>query len=220
MACRHRSPQDRCECCLGQAPRGSVPTGLATILLNGCATGASHEGRRGAHPLAVEDHPRGLMTTQVQASLVHMHDRPDSMTDLRTIAQTCLATNARRSARALSRRYDRALAPFDLRITQFAVLVAAGLAREDMTLTDIADVLGLERSSLSRNLQPLERRGLIAIGPERQHRARELSLTEKGAALVSEAKVAWSEVQAESEKLLGDDLDRTLVSLRRLSTLS
>lgn len=136
---------------------------------------------------------------------------------LSTIAQTCLATNARRSARALTRRYDRALAPHGLRITQFAVLVAAGLAREGMTLTNIADALGLERSSLSRNLQPLERRGLVALGPERQHRARELSLTDAGAALVKEAEKAWAEVQAESEALLGDDLEPTLASLHRLS---
>ena len=94
------------------------------------------------------------------------------MTEPHDIARACLATHARRASRALTRRYDRALEPFDLRVTQFSVLVAASLADEEVSITDLADVLGLERSGLSRNLGPLVRRGLIALGPESRHRDR------------------------------------------------
>lgn len=142
------------------------------------------------------------------------------MPDALTIARSCIATNARRASRALTRRYDRALAGHDLRITQFAVLVAAKLAQDDMTLTDIAEMLGLERSSLSRNLQPLERRGLVTLGPERQHRARQLSLTIQGERLLEAAKADWANVQAESRALLGEDLETATKALQRLATLT
>ncbi|MGF1528944.1 MAG: MarR family winged helix-turn-helix transcriptional regulator [Candidatus Competibacterales bacterium] len=141
------------------------------------------------------------------------------MADLNTIAQTCLAARVRRSSRALTRRYDRALAPLDLRITQFSVLVAAGLAREDMSITDLAETLGLERSSLSRNLAPLERRGLIALGPERQHRARSIQLTDAGRLLLDRAIPVWESVQAETKALLHGEFDMAVKSLKQLSQL-
>jgi len=141
------------------------------------------------------------------------------MTDAKTISRTCLATQARRASRALTRRYDRALTPFDLRITQFSVLIAASLVRDDRSIQDVADALGLERSTLSRNLAPLVRRGLITLGPERKHRARAIRLTEAGAALLEEAKASWAAVQKETETLLGRDFEPALASLQRLSSL-
>lgn len=141
------------------------------------------------------------------------------MTDLKTIARTCLASSVRHSARAVTRHYDRALAPYDLKISQFSVLVAAALACDDTSISQVAEALGLERSSLSRNLGPLERRGLIVVGPERRHRARRIHLTEAGAALLAEAQTAWRAVQAEMHARLGDDRDAVFGTLQKLAEI-
>jgi DNA-binding MarR family transcriptional regulator len=141
------------------------------------------------------------------------------MTETRDIPGLCFATNARMAARALTRRYDNALRPHGLRVTQFALLVAAELSGGERTITEIADALGLERSTLSRGLAPLERRGLVALGPETQHRARHMDITAEGRALLARARADWEAVQAATEAALGADAGRVRAALARLAAL-
>lgn len=133
-------------------------------------------------------------------------------------AQTCMATRTRIAARALSRAYDQALRPVDLKVTQFAVLVAASLSDGRQTITEIADALGLERSGLSRNLDPLERRGLVTLGPETRHRARHVGITPAGRALLDQARPLWETAQAKLKDALGSGWDDALANLHRLSS--
>jgi DNA-binding MarR family transcriptional regulator len=129
-----------------------------------------------------------------------------------------MATRSRIAARTLSRAYDEALRPVDLKITQLAVLVAASLSDGRQTITDLADALGLERSSLSRNLDLLERRGLVALGPETQHRARHVSLTPEGRALLEAAMPLWEGAQARLHDRLGGAWDDTMAGLTLLAS--
>jgi DNA-binding MarR family transcriptional regulator len=75
---------------------------------------------------------------------------------------TCLCYKTRMAARAVTRAYDRALRSTGLRITQFTLLVAASMAG-GAPLGRLADLLGLERTTLTRNLSVLEREGLIQV---------------------------------------------------------
>ncbi len=138
--------------------------------------------------------------------------------DIAEIPSLCLATNARIAARALTRAYDGALRPHGLRITQFSVLVAASVTEGRATITEIAAALGLDRSTLSRSLDPLERDGLIRLGPETRHRARHVHLTETGRAKLEAAIPAWAAVQDATAAALGADPAETARRLRTLTT--
>jgi DNA-binding transcriptional ArsR family regulator len=83
----------------------------------------------------------------------------------RTLLDTCLCHNVRMASRVVSRAYDEALRPSGLRATQIAVLAAVG-ARGALSIKSLADSLEMERTTLTRNLRPLEEQGLVAIAPE------------------------------------------------------
>ncbi len=143
------------------------------------------------------------------------------LTNPRLVAETCMATRSRMAARAVSRIYDQVLRPLDLKNTQFAVLVAAYGSNGDCTISDLADMLGLDRTSLTRNLTPLERRGLIEIGPETRHRARHVGLSSRGRVLLEQALPLWESAQQKLQDNLGSDAwESTLLALRRLSGIS
>ena len=135
------------------------------------------------------------------------------------VARTCFATQARRAARHLSRMYDDALRPHGIKVSQFSILIAASVSRGQATITELADELGLERSTLSRNLRPLERCGLIEIGEEQQHRSREVALTSKGRQLVDKAYGDWAQVQERARRQLPAAESDILGSLRMLQTI-
>jgi DNA-binding MarR family transcriptional regulator len=111
------------------------------------------------------------------------------------IASSCFATRLRTASRVISRHYDAALKPLDLKGSQLSVLVAASLGQGELTIIEMAERLCMDRSTLSRNLDPLVRRGLIEIGPEARHRARRVSLTNAGAALLADAYPLWKSAQ-------------------------
>ena len=136
----------------------------------------------------------------------------------RIIAENCMATRARLAARSVSRDYDEALRPVGLKGTQLTVLVGVSLSRGAFTMTELADSLGMERSGLSRNLEPLERRGLVAIGPETQHRARYVELTDAGRAMIEDATPLWEQAQAKLRSRLGSGFDATMASLALLGS--
>jgi DNA-binding MarR family transcriptional regulator len=112
------------------------------------------------------------------------------------MASKCFANRLRTASRAISRHYDAALKPLDLKVSQMSVLAAARLGQGALTIVELAARLGMDRSTLSRNLDPLERRGLVEIGPEARHRARRVALTAAGAALLEEAYPLWQAAQA------------------------
>jgi DNA-binding MarR family transcriptional regulator len=125
------------------------------------------------------------------------------MTIEQEIIANCACNKVRMAARAVTRAYDFALRSVGLRATQFAVLVA--VEREGaMSITALAAVLGMDRTTLTRNLGPLVNEGLVALGSEGRHRSRALEITRKGRARVREGLPLWEQAQATLKRKLGN----------------
>lgn len=131
----------------------------------------------------------------------------------------CACGRLRRATRAVTQLYDDALAPSGLRITQFSLLRT--LARlGPMRITALAGATLIDRTALSRNLDPLVARGLAQIVPGRDARTREVALTRAGAAAIRAAEPCWKRVQASVSKRLGKaQLDALVATLAELETL-
>ena len=106
----------------------------------------------------------------------------------------CVCTQARRRARELSRAYEKAMRGSGLRASQFnllATLVQTG----PMAATRLADFLGLERTTLTRNLKPLLRDGLVRIDDVEDRRVRKIAITPKGEGAARQAFPFWKQAQ-------------------------
>ncbi|MFF7202560.1 MarR family winged helix-turn-helix transcriptional regulator [Streptomyces sp. NPDC008141] len=125
-----------------------------------------------------------------------------------TPAQTAPACNSmalRKAARYLGATYDKALAPVGLRATQFGILQK--LSNEgETTITHLADMIAMDRTTLATNLKPLAREGLVTV--ERSaadRRARIVALTPDGNARLKAALPLWRTVQVQFEDTFGAD---------------
>ncbi len=118
-------------------------------------------------------------------------------------AQTCTARNLRKATRAITSLFEDAMRPTGLRISQFGLLVALALA-EEATVSKLARLLDLDRTTMTRNLGPLERQGLVASVTGDDARNRVIRLTEKGRATLATALPIWEGVQARVVRGLGD----------------
>ncbi len=110
------------------------------------------------------------------------------------VSTECTASQLRRAARAISRIHDHTIASAGLRGTQFNVLVALSLFGQ-VPLLRLADRLGLERTTLTRNLRPLERDGLVTSSPGPDQRVRLLRLTDEGQRALARAIPLWEKAQ-------------------------
>ena len=129
------------------------------------------------------------------------------------IARNCLLTRSRQISRVLTAIYDEALRPFSIVAPQFSLLVLVAelgpLSRSDLGRRNHHD-----RSTLSRNLQPLISQGWIVEGaPGNDGRSRPLSLTEAGKALLGNAASAWSAAQTQATALLGEAGAKALMNI-------
>jgi len=106
------------------------------------------------------------------------------------------------AARVVTRAYDGALRTTGLRATQVSVLVAVG-ASGALSIKSLADTLQMERTTLTRNLRPLEERGYVVLAPERRYRSRVLTLTPVGRAALLEALPLWKDAQRALKRQLG-----------------
>lgn len=122
----------------------------------------------------------------------------------------CTAASLRRATRTVGRIYDQTLAPSGLRGTQFSLLIALSFFKE-APLLRVAEELGLDRTTLTRNLQPLERAGLVASSPGKDQRVRLLRLTDAGQRVLQRAYPLWEEAQAKVVKSLGQRRWMTLL---------
>lgn len=127
---------------------------------------------------------------------------------IKSITGRCLAVRTLSAARAISRRYDAALRPVGLTITQFTLLAAIAQTRPN-SISEIAERLSMERTSLTRGAKLLESSDLIERSGEAGTRKRALRITEKGLKLLREAYPLWEKAQLETEALLGDEIDET-----------
>ncbi|MCO5156809.1 MAG: MarR family winged helix-turn-helix transcriptional regulator [Aquamicrobium sp.] len=114
----------------------------------------------------------------------------------------CLCLYAQRAARMLARRFDEALRPLGLTSGQFSLLMSLNRPLPP-TLGSVAALLAMDRTTLTANLKPLERDGLIELRPdEKDRRARRLVLTERGRGLLFRAVPVWTATHRDIEAML------------------
>ena len=145
--------------------------------------------------------------------------------DFHEMGRLCLGHSVRRTANLLTRHFNRYLAPLGLEITQ-AQLMAVIASGDALSSSDIARYLGIDRSTLARNLKPLEAAGLIE-----RHKigARKVapSLTKQGIKLTAEVHAAWEQAQrdlthelgAETAEAIRGHLSRLRKTVRALETV-
>ena len=134
------------------------------------------------------------------------------------VRDTCLCLHLRRAARAVARRFDAALRPLDLTNGQFSLLMS--LNRPDPpSIGSVAVLLAMDRTTLTADLKPLVRRGLIKVTvDDTDNRARRLALTAGGRALLVAACPVWKRTHAAIERALAaSNPDRLRADLRALS---
>ena len=117
---------------------------------------------------------------------------------------TCAAMNLRRTARLIGQFFDQRLQPGGLRNTQFSLLVMLR-ALEPLSITDLAERLGMDRTTLTRNVKVLQKDGLITESVSKDARVRLLVLTEKGHVAIDEHAPLWQQAQADFLEMFGED---------------
>ncbi|WP_189993757.1 MarR family winged helix-turn-helix transcriptional regulator [Thalassobaculum fulvum] len=134
------------------------------------------------------------------------------------VRDACVCLHVQRAARALARRYDEALRPVGLTNGQFSLMMSLNRP-EPPRIGEVADLLAMDRTTLTANLKPLERRRLVTVSVDQSdRRSRRLSLTDDGRALLVQAMPIWDRTQAEIEALVtGSDPDTLRADLRALS---
>lgn len=134
------------------------------------------------------------------------------------IRDACICLHVQRAARALARRYDEALRPVGITSGQFSLLMSLNRP-EPPRIGEVAELLAMDRTTLTANLKPLERRKLVTVSVDPQdRRSRRLALTPAGRAILAGALPIWEKAQARVESLItGSDPDTFRADLRALS---
>jgi DNA-binding MarR family transcriptional regulator len=124
------------------------------------------------------------------------------------VRDACLCLHVQRAARALARRFDQALKPLGLTNGQFSLLMSLNRPQAP-GMAPVAELLAMDRTTLTAALKPLQRRGLVEVEVDPDdRRGRRLKLTTEGRALLARAVPIWKREHA--------DLDRRMENLDRL----
>lgn len=160
------------------------------------------------------------MSTRQTARQIVRPDAGDTLPFAATIEvrDACLCLHVQRAARMLARRFDEALRPFDLTSGQFSLLVSLNRP-EPPTIGSVATLLAMDRTTLTANLKPLERRGLLKIAVDKEDkRSRRLVITETGRRLLQKAYPVWKATHVEVEFLIANgSADQLRSALRNLA---
>jgi DNA-binding MarR family transcriptional regulator len=127
----------------------------------------------------------------------------DTVVDL-SACRECHCLAARRVARAVTRLYEELLRPHGLRATQFSILAALVLKGPTAT-GELADLLGLERTTLTRSAGLLRRNGWLSAVRSRDARERLLLASAAGREKLEQAFPAWQEAQQAVSRRLAED---------------
>jgi DNA-binding MarR family transcriptional regulator len=134
------------------------------------------------------------------------------------VRDCCLCLHVQRAARALARRFDDALRPLDLTNGQFSLMMSLNRPAPP-AMGSVADLLAMDRTTLTAALKPLERRSLVKVTPDpSDRRSRLLTLTRKGQALLARATPIWESTHHMLEsRLPAGDPNRLRSNLHLLS---
>jgi len=125
----------------------------------------------------------------------------------------CVCGRLRRASRALTQMYDDLMAPCGLRVTQFSLLRTLARHEQPVRISELAALTLIDRTALSRNLEPLAAQGLVEIVPGQDARTREVALTRAGRTALARATPLWKDAQAEVTRRLGEHRIGELVAL-------
>jgi DNA-binding MarR family transcriptional regulator len=133
--------------------------------------------------------------------------------DIQSAVLRCTCFNLRKAARAITQMYDEFLRPSGLRCTQFSLLMLIrGLG--PIRITELAEQAVMDRTTLKRNVELLEREGLVRVEAGEDARVREVRLTAAAEEMLSEALPLWQRAQAHVTRELGQGrADRLLADL-------
>ncbi|MGR8935360.1 MAG: MarR family winged helix-turn-helix transcriptional regulator [Gammaproteobacteria bacterium] len=143
------------------------------------------------------------------------HNPPSEAPNFRCCVN-CTGFNLRKASRAVSQFYDELLRPAGIRGTQYSLLVVVHLSGP-VTVSQLAERAVMDRTTLTRNLEILEKQGLVAIAAGADRRTRNVTITEAGRATLSAAYPLWEQAQAQINAALGDErLQPLLEALSKL----
>src|SRR5215471_14099849 len=133
------------------------------------------------------------------------------------VRDNCLCLHVQRAARGLARRFDDVFRPLELTHGQFSLLMSLNRP-EPPTISSVAALLAMDRTTLTAALKPLERRGLVKVSVDGEdRRSRRLTITPAGRALLVKAFPVWKQTHAEIERLISSSgPDELRTSLRAL----
>jgi len=118
------------------------------------------------------------------------------------VRDNCLCLHVQRAARGLARRFDDVFRPLDLTHGQFSLLMSLNRP-EPPTIGSVAELLAMDRTTLTAALKPLERRGLVKVSVDKEDkRSRRLTITRPGRALLTRAFPLWQETHASIDQLV------------------
>jgi DNA-binding MarR family transcriptional regulator len=134
------------------------------------------------------------------------------------VRDCCLCLHVQRAARALARRFDEALRPFELTNGQFSLMMSLNRP-QPAPMAAVASLLAMDRTTLTAALKPLERRGLVKVTADPDdRRSRLITLTAQGMTLLARAVPVWQRTHEEVEAVLPEgDPNRLRKNLRALS---
>ena len=135
------------------------------------------------------------------------------------VAESCMGMRVRRAARVVANHYDKHLKPTGLKGTQFTLLNTIFM-NPATNIGKLADVLGLDRTTLNRNLKPLEGKGLIRSGSGKDPRTRTLKLTKEGTKILQNALPHWLEAQSGVLETVDNRIKRLMDDLSELEKLA
>jgi DNA-binding MarR family transcriptional regulator len=130
----------------------------------------------------------------------------DSIAATHLVRDQCLCLRAQRAARTLARQFDAPLRPLGLTSGQFSLLNALNRARP-ATVSEVATLIGADRTTLTAALKPLLRRGLVAAAvDDSDRRSRRVALTPEGEALLARALPVWRACHDDVQTRIGQDV--------------
>lgn len=135
------------------------------------------------------------------------------------MGRACVGYNLRKANRVVTAHYDQIISPSGLKVTQFSLL-ATVLLQDKASLSKLARMMGMDRTTLSRNVRLLEQKGMIKVLTGEDRREQLIRLTDKGREAFVLAVPLWEQAQAQVVDTFGGEWVQSFLSdLRRLSKL-
>ena len=123
----------------------------------------------------------------------------------------CTGFNLKKATRVIQNLFDEAFRPVGLEGTQYTVL-AHIFVHGPISLTKVADLMHVDRTTLARNLAPLEKKCLVEIKPGSDKRAKIINITDRGKEVLTQAYPIWKKIQKRIKETLGFDNWESMIS--------